>query len=273
MSGNQVNLAEYRVDHDKVSQASELTKKLDKVIFDELNLNEITRKVLGEIKNNGVENTVSNGLRPINNKLSNFFKKLGSELVRNSTFTAGVVGTMMTTGLAVFGNIEAMKTGSEQILNTQQTITGIAVSGGLMVAAFALPPIAKAISKLAERSEIAKYLDSGNQIANKAVAYMESKNLLSSKISEVSARAIENGVGEDVVKFAVSFAKDNILQSLIKTPLGDNEKVKAVVLEKISERIDQGYRAAIESNAAKVSGPTKEAPKKSIKHDSYSPSM
>jgi len=178
-----------------------------------------------------IEKVVSAEFKPFSGRVSQFLQKLTKEGPSKVLVASSGFGSLINTGVTVFGNI-AGKGGGHGILSPEQTGWGVALSAGLMVTAFALPPLAKALSKVVERFELKSYL--------------ENNKTISAKMAEAAAM-LDPKMPQEVREMTLWSGRAQILRTLHHTDLGTNPTVNNLIVEDLEKQVHDGYHSLMDS--------------------------
>ncbi|MNR33545.1 hypothetical protein D3C85_1512270 [compost metagenome] len=125
-------------------------------------------------------------------------------------------------------------------MSFDQTMGLVTGSAALMVAHFALPPIAKAISKIATHFELKKYFAENDSVV--------------SKFSDAMSK-LGDGRGQDHLKQIASEGRARILDSLKTSQLSENPSVRDKIRDIFEEKVHNVYHSSL-SNLNKKNNDT-----------------
>ena len=216
-----------------------------------LNIMSSPEKMDEILKNAGeIQRVVATEFKPFSCKVGEFFKNLSeNQNVSRSLGAISGYGTLLATGLHVYGNIAASR-GSEAALSlsTGQFQASVIGCAALLVSAYALPPIAKGIGHVVERFGLHSYLKQNKHIEQKMVEAVE---MLNPKLSP------------EEMEMTIWSGRSQLLRELHKTEIAKNPLVKEAIFEDLEQQIHRGYASAME----------KKLNRKNLLNNDYSPSM
>ncbi len=208
------------------------------VIFNEQSIQQDVINRSAEIKK-----LVADDFKPFSGKVGSFFEKLGNTIQNKCPlFAASVAIVTSTVAFNVYQNIQEINNGVSGMgaMSFDQTMGLVTGSAALMVAHFALPPIAKAISKIATHFELKKYFAENDSVV--------------SKFSDAMSK-LGDGRGQDHLKQIASEGRAKILDSLKTSQLSENPSVRDKIRDIFEEKVHNVYHSSL-SNLNKKNNDT-----------------
>lgn len=192
-----------------------------------------------------IKRLVTDEFKPFSGKTSHFFEKLGNTIKDKMTiFASGLAVLIPATASMLHGTIQTaenvmynkipnitMNNGlGDSFLNYDQTAGLVGASAALMVAHFALPPIAKAISKVANHFELKRYFAENDAATNKFVGLMEK---------------LGDGRSKEELHLIASHSKAGIMESIKNSRLAENPSVRDKIKDVLEDKVFEAYRTSV----------------------------
>ncbi|MGN5048515.1 hypothetical protein ACTG16_21705 [Aeromonas sp. 23P] len=199
-----------------------------------LNIMSDSQKMDEIIKSAGeIQKVVETEFKPFSSKVGEFFRALSQNTnLSRGLGAVGSFGSLLATGLHVYGSIAASK-GGQAIMSISAGELEKSIIGGaaLLVSAYALPPLAKGLGTVVERFGLHSYLNSNKGIEDKMLQAVEK---LDPKLSPQE------------LEMTIWSARAQILRKLHVTEIAKSPSVKAAIVEELESRIHKGYGAVME---------------------------
>jgi hypothetical protein len=204
-----------------------------------LNIMADSQKMEEIIKSAGeIQKVVETEFKPFSSKVSEFFSNLSQNTnVSRGIGAVGAVGSLLATGLNVYGGIAAARGGQALLsINGGELEKGVMGCAALLVTAYALPPLAKGISKVVERFGLHSYLKNNKNIEDKMLQAVEKLD------PQLSPQELE---------MTIWSARSQILHKLHVTEIAKSPAVKAAIVEDLETQIQNGYGAVMEKKVGR----------------------
>lgn len=180
-----------------------------------------------------IKKLVADDFKPFSGKVSSFFENLGNTIQNKyPLFAASLATVTSTVSFNVYQNIQEINHGVSGMgaMSFDQTLGLVTGSAALMVAHFALPPIAKAISKIASHFELKKYFSENDSLV--------------SKFSDAMSK-LGDGRGHEHLKQIASEGRSQILDSLRKSEFSENPSVRDKIRDVLEEKVHNAYHSSL----------------------------
>jgi hypothetical protein len=193
-----------------------------------------------------IKKLVTDEFKPFSGKTSLFFEKLGNTIKdKMAIFASGLAVLVPTTASMLYGTAQTaenlmynkipnitMNNGlGDSIFNYDQTVGLVSAAGALMVAHFALPPIAKAISKIATHFELKQYFAENEAATNKFVGLMEK---------------LGDGRSKEDLHLIAKHSKAGIMEGIQNSRLAENPSVREKINIILEEKVFEAYRTSVD---------------------------
>lgn len=192
-----------------------------------------------------IKKLVSDDFKPFSSKTGDFFEKLGNTIKdKMSLFIAGTAVLIPVSASTLYGSVNTaenimygkvanitMNNGlGETLFNYDQTMGLAGAAVALVVSHFALPPIAKAISKMANNFELKKYFAENDTAINKFVGAMEK---------------LGDGRSKEHLEVIAINSRDNIIDSLKDSRLAENPSVREKIREVLEDKVETAFNTSV----------------------------